>query len=251
MSFETQFGLSEAAYRAFRPAYPASLFQQIIDSLSPPHRRAVDLGAGTGLSTLHLCQWFDEVIAVEPDSEMAANLYRLSSKIEVHHHGAEAHEEEAGSVDLVTSGNAFYWMNGEVVAAKVGQWLRAQGVFAVCRYGFPQAPPAIQSVLENELREHWNSFRHPRLIDEAYSLRIIQANPIFRRVRGVEIANVVLLSAEQLAGFLASTSYVSAYLRTIVDPVAYVSNLEAEFKDLSGLSHFPVDFSVELILAST
>lgn len=249
MSIETHFGLSASAYKAFRPAYPESLFQQIIDSVSPPHRRAVDLGSGTGLSTLHLCQWFERVIAVEPDPYMAANLYGLSPRIYAQQHSAEVHTEEPGSIDLVTSGNAFYWMDGEVVAAKVGQWLRANGIYAVYRYGFPKARPAIQAVLINELRMHWNNFRHPRLVDEGYSLRIIQGNPIFKQVRVVEVPNVAVLSAGQLAGFLASTSYVSAYLRTLPDPEAYTYNLEATFRELSGPSHFPVDFCVELILA--
>ena len=46
-------GLAEA-YAAFRPGYPVAAFQDIAAQVSSPLRRAIDLGAGPGNSTLSL-----------------------------------------------------------------------------------------------------------------------------------------------------------------------------------------------------
>jgi len=59
MPLETRFGDAVAAYAAYRPEYPAELWEKILAGIPPEHRqRAVDLGAGTGLSAVPLAQWF-------------------------------------------------------------------------------------------------------------------------------------------------------------------------------------------------
>jgi trans-aconitate methyltransferase len=74
MDFEPRFGPIAGAYQAYRPAYPQALFDRILEALPPKNRRrAIDLGAGTGLSTLPLCRWFAEVVAVEPDPQMVCS----------------------------------------------------------------------------------------------------------------------------------------------------------------------------------
>lgn len=246
---ETFFGSSEPAYSAYRPSYPEELFQQIVDAVPVPHERALDLGGGTGLSALPLTRWFNQVVVVEPDPQMAVRLYGLSDKIVVREVKAEDLVESPGTFDLVTSGNAFYWMQGEVVINKIVDWARSGGVLAVYRYGFPSTDGPINEILQRELEVNWDAFRHPRLIHEEYSSSIIKSFSGLTHVRIVTIPNIVPLSAKQLVGFIKSTSYCAAYLRTLSSPESYLADLENSIRSISGDSPIDVDFKLELILA--
>lgn len=236
-------------YRAYRPTYPEALFQRIVDELPPPRRRALDLGAGTGLSTAPLCSWFDEVIAVEPDPAMAASLASLSQRVQVRSVSAEECDEPTGSVDLVTSGNAFYWMDGPEIVTKVARWLRPGGLLVVYRYGFPQAPREVQSLLAEELFQRWGAYVHARLLDTDYSQQVIESSGAFPEVRKQLAPNDVYLDAHQLVGFFHSTSFGSAYLETLPDGAQYLSALERRIVAAVGPDPFPVDFGLEVIAA--
>jgi len=200
MSLKTRFGSVESAYSAFRPSYPEALFRQIMDSVPVPYGKALDLGAGTGLSALPLAGWFKQVVAVEPDPQMAAKLYGLAPEIEVHQCSVEELEEVPESFELITSGNAFYWMKGEVVINKIASWLRSGGILAVYRYGFPAAPLSVQEIVLAELKLHWDEFRHPRLIDEEYSWRVVESCSALSNARIFTVPNVVPLNARQQIG---------------------------------------------------
>jgi len=248
-SLETRFGSSEPAYTAYRPQYPPELFEKVVSAVPEPRESALDLGGGTGLSALPLTRSFNQVVVVEPDQQMAARLYGLSDRIVVREASAEELEEALDSFDLVTSGNAFYWMNGAVVINKIAGWLRSGGVLAVYRYGFPETPEAIQEILRAELKQNWDAFRHPRLIDEGYSWHITKSCSALTDARILTVPNIILLSATQLVGFLKSTSYCAEYLRTLSSPESYLAELEDLIRGVAGDSLIYVDFKLELILA--
>jgi SAM-dependent methyltransferase len=250
MGFHTEFGKAEAAYSAYRPRYPDTLFETILDALGGPRRRALDLGAGTGLSTEPLCRVFPEVVALEPDEKMAANLRQLDGNVTVVQLSGEELEAEPGSFDLVTCGNAFYWMDGPRMAAAVAAWLRPGGLFAVYRYSFPVAAGPVHALLEEELERHWDAFRHPRLLDEEYSRRVIREHPGFSPVEVRTVSNVAHLTPAEVVGFFSSTSYGSAYLRTLETPEAYLRDLEAAIREQAEGEKVAVDFGLELILAT-
>jgi len=63
------------------------------------------------------------------------------------------------------------------------------------------------------------------------------------------LARPLPLSARQFVGFFSSTSYASAYLRTLADPDAYLEELESRFQQAHPDDMIPVDFRVELTLA--
>lgn len=250
MQFESRFGQAHAAYSAFRPEYPPALFDRILEAVPPKNRRrAMDLGAGTGLSTLPLCRWFAEVVAVEPDPQMAAKLAGLHRNIVVRHTTAEECVQEPNSVDLVACGTAFYWMDGPRVLAHVLDWLRPQGVLAVYRYRFPRTPEAVRAVLRREFELHWDRFRHDRLRDEDFSRRTIAAAPGFGDIQVIWLRHSLQFQPSQLVGFCSSTSYASAYMKTLRDPDAYLKELESFFREAHRNDMIPVDFQLELILA--
>lgn len=250
MAFHTEFGKAAVAYSAYRPRYPDTLFQRIFEALSGSRRRALDLGAGTGLSTQPLCRMFPEVVALEPDERMARALRQLNGNLVVVEQSAEELEAQPGSFDLVSCGNAFYWMDGPRVAASVAGWLRQGGLFAVYRYSFPMAEGPVQDILERELRRRWGGFRHSRLLDEEYSRRVIRKCSAFSPVELETVSNVAHLTSAELVGFFSSTSYGSTYLRTLEDSEKYLRELETEINRVANAPAIAVDFSLELILAT-
>src|SRR5580765_3969802 len=64
------------AYRRFRPAYPPAAIDSMLEGLAPRAGAAslvaVDLGAGTGISSRLLAARGVRVIAIEPNPEMRA-----------------------------------------------------------------------------------------------------------------------------------------------------------------------------------
>lgn len=249
MSIETKFGEFADMYVATRPTYPDVLFQEIVNCVSPPHEKALDMGSGTGLSTLPLCRWFNQVIAIEPDEGMAVYLRKLSPKIAVRQCSAEDIKEVPESIDLITMGNTLYWLDGELVVKKAQTWLRGEGIFAAYRYEFPRAPEPIQDILQTELRERWHSFRHPRLLDEGYSRRVISSQSGLKTRQVLTIPHSIFWNTQQLIGYFCATSYGSAYLKTLENPDLYVADLESKINKTVASTPFPVDFSLELIIA--
>ena len=249
-----RFGAAGDASRAFRPGYPAELFERLLAAVPPPRRRAVDLGAGTGLSALPLCDAFEAVVAVEPDERMAAAMTAgpVPAQLVVVNVAAEAHGEAAGSVDLVTSGNAFYWMDGPTVAENAARWLRPAGVFAVWRYRFPRAPPPLQALLLEQLAGPWAPFVHPRLLDPEYSRRTLAEAPGLGGLEIAHVPNVVELDVATLVGFFRSTSFGAAHLAQLSagDGRAHLAALEERLSAVAPATRFGVDFGLDLVVAT-
>jgi SAM-dependent methyltransferase len=249
MELESRFGASE--YRWFRPRWPDEVFQRILARVRGPRRRAVDLGAGTGLVALRLASWFDEVVAVEPDAAMARQLERGDARIIELHARAEDVELEEGCADLVSAGNSFHWMDGSVVVARARKWLRPGGVLAVFRYDPPHAAEgALDAVLSGEFAGRWRPHVHPRLFDPGYTRRTLADSAFGPTLSASEIPNVLTLGIDELIGFCRSTSYAGGYARTLPDPKRYWDELREHIRAAAGAGPYRLDFHVELLLAT-
>lgn len=249
IDYENRFGPAVEAFRAFRPGYPNEVFEQILAAVLLDRReRAVDLGSGTGLSALPLCEWFREVIAVEPDPQMAADLAGKNERLAVRNLTAEQCDLPPESVDLVTSGTAFHWMNGPLVLARVREWLRPGGVLALYNYPVPKLSDMVQAVADREFALHWGKFRHPRLDDPHYVERTFLEYSGLQHPQIRKIPNVVYFSPEDAVGFCRSTSYGGAYLRTLADPEPYLHDLLRQFQLASEGKPIAADFEITLCL---
>ena len=57
MKYSTHFGEAKKEYVQFRPQYPSTLFETILKNTPRPYLKAVDLGAGAGISTIFLSRF--------------------------------------------------------------------------------------------------------------------------------------------------------------------------------------------------
>jgi SAM-dependent methyltransferase len=117
------FARSAEAYDRGRPRYPAEAV-----ALLPAGGAVLDLAAGTGVLTRALLAAGLDVVAVEPVKEMRAALPESVRALEG---TAESIPLDAGSVDVVTVGQAFHWFDGDAALAEIHRVLRPDGLLAL------------------------------------------------------------------------------------------------------------------------
>lgn len=250
MKFRSLYGQVAGEYVDYRPEYPPEVFDKILAAI-PPGRRglAMDLGAGTGKAALILAPHFAKLIAVEADPLMAEKLRCAAPNLEVRVSMAEDLTQEDASADLVNIATALRWMNAPRALSNAAAWLRSGGILAAYGYFSPDTPEPARSVMRREFEERWNIFYDERLKDRTFEQATIRQARGLRAIEDTVIPNVIPLSPRQLTGFCRSTSYGSAYARTLADPENYWSGLESRFREASRDDKIPTDFSLWFILA--
>jgi trans-aconitate methyltransferase len=248
--FVPRFGQAASAYSVYRPEYSGEIFAHILAAVPPERRRtALDLGAGTGKATRALLEHFTEVIAVEPDSLMVEKLREYAPRAIVHAARAEDFGQQAESVDLVNIATALHWMDVPRVMENVTRWLRPAGILAVYGSEFPKTPDSIREIIREEFAQHWEQFRDARLRRKEFPQSIVRAAPGLEIFEDSMISHVVPMTPREFVGFCRSTSYGSAYGRSLADEEAYWRDLERRLRDAWPEEKFPVDSRFYLILA--
>jgi SAM-dependent methyltransferase len=124
----SSFGTAANAYAEHRPDYAQRAVRWAIEH--SPGTRVLDLGAGTGKLTATLVELGAEVVAVEPDSAMLAELRHALPAVRALHGSAEALPLPDASVDAVLAGNALHWFDMSVAGPEIARVLVPGGVMA-------------------------------------------------------------------------------------------------------------------------
>lgn len=125
---KSSFGAAAAAYAEHRPDYARDAVQW---ALAPaPGLRVLDLGAGTGKLTATLHALGAEVVAVEPDPAMLAELRHALPDVRALRGNAEDIPLPDASVDAVLAGNALHWFDMDVAGPEIARVLVAGGILA-------------------------------------------------------------------------------------------------------------------------
>jgi SAM-dependent methyltransferase len=122
------FAKEALAYARGRPEYPVALDQWLRDALRlDEERTVVDLGAGTGKFTRRLLATGANIIAVEPVSEMLAQLTRILPDVAARSGTAENIPVNDGAVDAVVCAQSFHWFASKTALAEIRRVLKPGG----------------------------------------------------------------------------------------------------------------------------
>ncbi|MFC0029317.1 class I SAM-dependent methyltransferase [Micromonospora chaiyaphumensis] len=124
----SSFGSASAAYAEHRPDYAQAAARWALELAPGP--RVLDLGAGTGKLTATLVALGADVVAVEPDPAMLAELCRALPAVRALPGSAEAIPLPDASVDAVLAGNAMHWFDMAVAGPEIARVLAPGGVLA-------------------------------------------------------------------------------------------------------------------------
>jgi len=119
-----------ACYARYRPGYPDELFQWLVEGGLPQRPDAVDLGAGTGISSEYLLRHGCAVTAVEPNQQMhAAASGWLGARPGFRSVRARAEQTALASqsFDLATAFQAAHWFDLISALTEMRRLLRPGG----------------------------------------------------------------------------------------------------------------------------
>ena len=124
----SSFGAAATAYAEHRPDYAQAAVRWALERAPGP--RVLDLGAGTGKLTATLVALGAEVVAVEPDPAMLAELRRSLPTVRALPGRAEAIPLPDASVDAVLAGNSMHWFDMDVAGPEIARVLQPDGILA-------------------------------------------------------------------------------------------------------------------------
>jgi SAM-dependent methyltransferase len=130
VNLSSSFGAAATAYAEHRPDYAQAAIRWALEPA--PGLRVLDLGAGTGKLTGMLVAAAEvaEVVAVEPDRAMLAELRRALPDVRALLGSAEEIPLPDASVDAVLVGNAMHWFDMAVAGPEIARVLAPGGVLA-------------------------------------------------------------------------------------------------------------------------
>ncbi|MFJ4901189.1 class I SAM-dependent methyltransferase [Streptomyces sp. NPDC088727] len=127
------FDRAAAQYGAARPGYPDALLDAVEELAGRPLRgaRALDVGAGTGISTRRLRDRGAAVVAVEPGPGMAAELRRTLPDVPLVRGDGNGLPFADASADLITYAQSWHWTDSARAAPEAMRVLRPGGALAL------------------------------------------------------------------------------------------------------------------------
>jgi len=220
VTVEDVFAGTSSFYAAYRPAYPPELLDHLVERLpadAPPGSRLVDLGAGTGELAVPLSHHVDEVWAVDVSAEMVEWGRRKATaagreNIRWITTAAEDLTVPDATVDLVTIGAAFHWMDKRLVCGNVLRWLRPGGTLAVTGPNSTWAGTETWQQLAIAVIGRWLGEKR-RAGSGAFRAQerheVTMAGLGFQDVRELEFPVELTWTLDNFVGYLYSSSYAS------------------------------------------
>jgi SAM-dependent methyltransferase len=196
-------------YARYRPAYPAELIQRLAEATElDESARVLDLGCGPGVLAIPLASYAGEVVAVDVEPEMIAELRRSAPGNVTGITGrAEDVDESWGQFRLATAGRSFHWFDSAVVLARletvtsalalVGDDIRDSGAQALT------LAIAVELIGESPFRQ-----RHARRRHHARYTELLRSSA-FSAVEVISVEVERTWTPDQLIGLAYSTAVAS------------------------------------------
>ena len=142
-------------YVRYRPAYPASVVDTLIDKCCLDENSVVaDVGAGTGIFTRHLLDRHLQVVAIEPNQAMRQAAEKMLSGFAGFtstNGSAEETNLADRSVDLIVAAQAFHWFHNNESQSEFARILKPSGWVALVWN---------QRRIQQQFQQDYNDFLH-------------------------------------------------------------------------------------------
>ena len=246
MASKDLFSSQSKAYAAFRPTYPAELYEFIYS-----HTRnfdvAWDCATGNGQVARDLSKRFDKVVATDISQQQLDESFKAPN-IEYSISKAEETSFSDDSFDLITVGQALHWINTNRFyneAVRVG---KKGSTIAVWGYSIltvnNEIDPLFNEFYFEKVGKYWDAAR--RLVEDKYATIEFP----FKNPREAEFQIKVKWNIDQFAGYLTSWSATQKFIKAeggnpVPDFIRSIKRLwdEQEIKSIQ----FPVFLKVGMI----
>lgn len=235
------------AFAATRPTYPDALYDAVcaagnVDRFAV----AADVGCGAGASLRGLQHIADSIIGIEPAPRLRAIAEAQYPDADIRDGTGMETGLDDSSVDLVTVATAFHWFERQRALAEFHRILRPGGVFAPYRYDFSVIIGPGHLLLHRQMARHWYKHRAAQLTRYDDTFEMMRDSGLFEDVAKGWISHRVTHTAESFGAYICSTSYATAYMKTLDDPAAYLKDFTDELAQAQP-GEFEVAFDIELV----
>jgi len=205
-------------YSANRPVPPQIITKIILMYLPAPPQMVVDIGSGTGLSTMIWKDIAPRVVGIEPNEDMRKTAQsNAAGNVEFR----EGYSNRTGlpdaSADIVTISQAFHWMDIPSTLNEVYRILKPGGVLAVYDADWP---PCVDWMVEKEykvLNRKCNAVKPPASYNyKSEHLRRLDEYGKFRYVKEALCHSIEPCTPERMIGIALSQGCVQGALK--LDP---------------------------------
>lgn len=166
-AFADHFSAHAKTYSRFRPRYSTALFDWLA-VVSPGTGHAWDAGTGNGQVAQRLVARFARVTATDASEEQIRNAVphtRIAYSVAQYESGLPA-----GSVQLVTVGQALHWFDADAFCKEAKRVLQPKGILAAFAYVHSTIAPELDLLMHHHhsvtLGRYWPREHH--LIHEEY-----------------------------------------------------------------------------------
>jgi len=214
--FRDHFSRVSSGYAAFRPRYPALLFERLA-GLAPARESVWDCGTGSGQAARGLADHFETVWATDAS---AAQLAAALEHPRIHYRVAPA--EASGlpdrAVDMVTVAQALHWFDRPRFYAEVRRVLRPAGVLAAWSYDLMHVTPEVDALIHAFYTDTIGRWWPPEraLVEARYETIEFP----FDRTHVPPVSMEAEMDLDELAGYMRTWSAVTRYKEANgLDPV--------------------------------
>lgn len=239
-------------YENNRPIVPEKACNFILNYLEKKPDVIVDLGCGTGLSTMVWKNNSNRVIGIDPSTDMLTVANKKSSEnIEFKQAYSDKTNLPDNFADIVVCSQSFHWMNPSETLNEINRILKTDGVFATIDCDWPPVcnwkAESAYSLLLNKVRmietENSDVGKTFQRWDKQKHLNNIRESGYFRYCREIVFENKEKCNAERYIGIAFSQGGLQTILKTNPELIKNdIQHFEHTIRTVLGDNEFDITF---------
>ncbi|MBC7299476.1 class I SAM-dependent methyltransferase [Nocardia salmonicida] len=252
-------------YSQYRPAYPVSLFEDLLARTGQGGGLLIDLACGTGEIAIPLHDRFTHVQAVDLEPDMVEVGRRKAVES-----GATNIDWSVGRAEdpvvtapaqLVTIGNAFHRLDRGLIAERAGQWLDPGGCLAIVGSSTPWSGTEPWQAIAVDVVARWSgepgrpASTSPAAVDSSVSPRRTHEEILreagFLDVTEDQFPTPHVWTVDEFLGFLWSTSYATQIRQDPALAEQFEKDLRAQLLDFEPSGQLQESIAHYYILGRT